>query len=115
MKRILLSIGLAFSFLIIYLVITSIIVVFTKFNLSLIYYIQIPVKIPQLVFYYFYPPIAEDYQIGITPRKAALLVLSVVFNVLLYSIPVYFLLGLAAKFRKPKSLPLIQPPPPPSF
>lgn len=115
MKRILLSILISLGLIIVYLVISSIIVVLTDYDLSVVQKMGYPLALPKTVYYYFSPPITEDYTRELTSRKAITGTLAFLVNILIYAIPVYIGLSLIAKFRKPKQLQENEPPPPPSF
>jgi hypothetical protein len=72
-----------------------------------------PVWLPQRAYFYLFPLTPENY--SMSPSKR--LTLSTGFfltNVLLYSIPIYFLTKYFSKTRKDKP-PEMEPPPPPTF
>lgn len=113
MKRILLSILIAFVLVVIYLTITSIIFLTSNYNLSVLAYIDFPMRLPKLIYFSLFPPTKQDYSMEFSQRTAILGIFFFVANVLLYSIPVYFILLIIGKFRKAKPEQTMSPPPPP--
>jgi hypothetical protein len=95
--------------------ISSIIFVASSYNLKLIGYLDLPVRLPKLAYYYFYPPTPEDFSPRLTPYKTLLAILLYLANVLLYSIPVYLILSIIRWSRKNKPLIETPPGPPVSF
>ena len=115
MKRILLSILIGVVFVVVYMMVVSVISILNEKNVSLLPYLNFPVRLPQVIFYYFSPPTAEDYQMEtFTNRKLFLTFASFIINSLLYSILTYFFLAFISRFKKSKPL-QTEPPPPPSF
>ncbi len=115
MKRILLSILIAFVLVTVYMVAVSIIFLLNNEDVSIVLYINLPVRLPQIIYYYFYPPTTEDYRLQFSQRKVFLGLSFFAANVLLYSILVYFIWNFLSRFRKPKLLQTETPPPPPTF
>ncbi len=72
MKRILLSILIAFTLVVIYLTITSIIFVVSNQNPSIIAYIDYPMRLPKLVYFNFFPPTKKDYSMELSQKKVVL-------------------------------------------
>jgi hypothetical protein len=114
MKRVLLSILTGFALVSVYLGFVALIYVYSD-DREIFFesYIAAPLRLPPTVFYYFSPPPAEDYTPEMTTGTALIGFLFCLANILLYSIPVYFLLTLVSGFRKPKPPPEHTPPPPP--
>lgn len=114
MKRILLSIAIAFAFVIFYLTIVTIIRTFVNHNNPLIFYLNLPVRFPQAVYFYF-SPASIDTRGELTKWKVILAALFFIVDVLVYSIPAYFILRFISRFKKYEPLPTVEPPPPPKF
>jgi hypothetical protein len=110
MKRVLLSILIGLVLVSFYLGVVTVVYVYSSNPAAVLPYVQLPVRLPQIVFYYFFPPAAEDYAQVMTTKNVLMGLSFFLVNVLLYSIPVYFLLSLAAGFGKPKSPPHDAPP-----
>jgi hypothetical protein len=113
-KRFLLSVLIALVLVGTYLVVTSIIFIASEKNMSLLAYMDFPMRLPKLVYFSLFPPTKEDYSMELSAKRAFLALAFFAANVLLYSIPTYFILFIVGKFRKPKPEPT-SPPPPPSF
>lgn len=112
MKRILLSILIAFFIICVYLAIASVFVVATDYKLIAGSYIDFPLRLPKIIYYYFSPPNQQDFASELSIRKVIVLLVTLFGNLLIYSIPVYLILSL---FRKNKESRNEQPPPPPKF
>lgn len=113
MKRVFLSILIALGLVCFYLIVASAFVVWTGSNPAPGSYIDLPLRLPKIVFYYFSPPNQQDFAADITARKLVVFTVAMFGNLIVYSIPVYLLLGIFGKKRtKAKNE---NPPPPPSF
>jgi hypothetical protein len=116
MKRLLLAIAIGFLLVTAYMIVSSVVFVLGGQNISLVPYLDLPVRLPKIVFYYFSPPMAEDFSPAFNGRKVFLGLFAYVANILLYSIPAYFLLTVFLRRRKKVELTqAVEPPPPPSF
>jgi hypothetical protein len=115
MKRLLLAAAIGFVLVTAYMIISSVIFVLSGQNIALVPYLDLPVRLPKIVFYYLSPPTAEDFSHEFTERKILLALFSYIANVLIYSIPAYILLRVISQRRKKAELPQPDPPPPPSF
>jgi hypothetical protein len=118
MKKVLLSLGISTLLLIVYAVISAIILValspdMQHYNMRVVYYVDIPLRLPKYVYYYFFPPTAQDYSQVMTIKRGALAVAFFAANIFIYTLPVYFALLLISKNRKPKPEHQINTPPPP--
>jgi hypothetical protein len=119
MKRILLALGISTILLIIYLILSAVIVFAASpdhnhFNMQVVNTVDIPLRLPKYVVYYFFPPTPEDYRPQLTGRKAILAIVVYAANIVLYGIPVYLVLSIVARYRrKPADQINEQPPPPP--
>lgn len=60
--------------------------------------VDIPMRLPKLIYFYFSPPTAEDYSMKLTVNKALLAGLFLITNILIYAVPVYILLAASGKF-----------------
>lgn len=119
MKRILIAIGIGFVLVFGYLVASgAVLLIMSKdpahLNIDLASKLDIPMRLPKYIYYYFFPPTAEDYSTHFNLRKTLAAVLMFVSNVLIYSIPPYLVLLTIARMRKPKAG-MIETPPPPVF
>lgn len=122
MKRVLLSVAISLALVIGYLIAGAVIVALASPDLnhlsaSAVYKVDLPMRLPKLIYYYFDPPIAQDYSTQLTSfgvRKILLAIGFFVFNVLLYAIPVYLVLTLIARRRR-QPAPTDLPPPPPDL
>lgn len=115
MKRILLAFAISFILVFAYLLVVSVIFVLAGRDTQIVPYLDVPLRLTKIIYYYFFPPTADDYQLTVTWRKAGLSLLFFITNILIYSIPIYFLLRLIGK-RKRKPVPQIDTPPaPPRF
>ena len=114
MKRILLAFAISFVLVVAYMIVVSVIFVAYGQDAQLVPYLDVPVRLPKIVYFYFKPPTAADYQIN-SARQVVLGLSFVVINIFLYSIPVYFLLRLIGKRRKTETQKINTPPAPPSF
>jgi len=106
MKRVFLSIAIAFIFVVSYLI--MLLVLFLNndkkgIGMTALLY---PISLPNVIYYYFFPLPPPD---TLLPK-----LLFFISNVLLYSIPFYLLLILFSKLRKTK-VPSTEPPSPPTF
>jgi hypothetical protein len=118
MNRILLAVALSFAVIMAYMLIASVVVVlvspnYDQLNASAVYKVDIPLRLPKIVYYYFFPPTAQDYSTqvsSLSPRRWALGVAFFVANILLCSIPVYIVLTVVSGLRKPGT---VSPEPPP--
>lgn len=115
MKRILLALLISFFFVAAYLTVLAVMFVMNNYDVRTINYFHSPLRLPQATYFYFFPPTLQDYQPDASTRKMILGASFFAINILLYSIPVYFIMFLISKFRKPKPMPTDEPPPPPSF
>ena len=115
MKRLLLAIAIGFLLVTVYMIVSSIIFVLSGQNVAIVPYLDLPVRLPKIILYYFSPPIAEDFSPELTQRKAIFGLLAFGINVLLYSIVAYILLTIFSRRRKKVELTQAEPPPPPSF
>ncbi|MCU0240737.1 MAG: hypothetical protein MUC29_14950 [Pyrinomonadaceae bacterium] len=108
MKKIVLSVLVAFLVICIYLTISIIYVVTTDFKLEAGSLIDIPFRLPKLIFYYFSPPNSEDFSQGLSTRKLIVGLITFFGNLLIYSIPIYVILSLFQK-KKSQSNPFEKP------
>jgi len=107
MKRFLASILVSLVLIIGYLGISTVIVVMLSespenLDRSLVSLVDLPLRGPKYVYYYLFPPTAEDFStntndVGLNRAFAAVLIFGA--NVLLYAIPIYILLVLVARLR----------------
>lgn len=119
MKRIFLAIGIGFALVFGYLAVSSVVVLMMSkdpahLDMDLVSMVDIPMRLPKYVYYYFYPPTAEDYSAHFNMRRTFAAVLIFASNVLLYSIPPYLVILATARTRKPNTE-LLEVPPPPAF
>src|SRR5258706_11763374 len=119
MKRILLSIAVGFGLVLICLVVGAVIVLaYSKdgvFDPAVVAVVDLPMRLPKLIYFYFFPPTASDYLMQMNAKRWILAGSFFVSNVLLYSIPPYIFLSIWSRLRKPKPLTSEAPPSPPSF
>jgi hypothetical protein len=118
MKKVLLSLGISTLLVIVYAVVSTIILIALSpdaqhYNMRVVSYVDIPLRLPKYVYYYFFPPTAEDYSQVMTIKRGVIAVGFFVANVFIYAVPVYFALFLISKNRKPKPEHQIDTPPPP--
>ncbi|HVE58739.1 MAG TPA: hypothetical protein VNB22_18035 [Pyrinomonadaceae bacterium] len=113
MKRILAAVLISFVFLFIYMAVMTYLYIHNSQNGRWVTNFAYPIALPKVVYYSFFQPTAEEFQIESSKAKF----LSAIFfitNVLLYSLPIYGLLTLFSKRQKSK-LPSTEPPYPPTF
>ncbi len=115
MKRLLLSIAISFLLVTAYMTVSTIIFILSGQNIALVSYLDLPIKLPRILFYYFYQPSAEDFSTDFYVRQMFLDLFSFIANVLLYPIPVYILLTVFSRTRRKVELTQTEPPLPPSF
>ena len=116
MKRLLLAIAIGFLLVTAYMIVSSVIFVLSGQNVAIVPYLDLPVRLPKIIIYYFSPPTAADFSTELSERKAILGFLAFAINVLLYSIIAYILLTVFSRRRKKVELTReVEPPPPPSF
>src|SRR5215207_2168258 len=125
MKLFLISLGITFVLIVTYLMVGVVVVIATSpdqsnLNPSAIAMVDVPFRGPKLVYYYFFPPNAEDFSTNPSDlglKKAVLAVGFFVANLMLYSIPVYLLLRFGRRPRKRKHRDALHhsPPSPPQF
>ena len=115
MKRLLLAIAIGFLLVTAYMIFSSVIFLLSGQNVAIVPYLDLPVRLPKIIIYYFSPPTAEDFSTELSERKAFLGLLAFGINVLLYSILAYILLAVFSRRRKKVELTQAEPPPPPSF
>ena len=119
MKRFLLALAISFGLIVVYGVTASVIVLLAshnhdQLNAAAIYQVDIPLRLPKIVYFYFFPPSAQDYSTRLssyTPQKAGLAIAFSVVNIFIYAIPVYVALTIISRLRKPASS-SAQPPSP---
>lgn len=113
MKRILLSVAISFCLLAAYMTISSTIFILSGEPGGLMPYLDLPVRLPKAVFFYFSPPTAEDFSPALmTQRRIFLTVFFYLANVLLYSIPAYILIRIISRRRRGFESARAEPPPP---
>ncbi len=112
MKLILLSTLIAFFIICVYLAVASVFVIATDYKLIPGSYIDFPLRLPKIIFYYFSPPNEQDFASEFSIRKVIVLLVTLLGNLLIYSVPFYLILSL---FRKNKASINEEPPPPPKF
>jgi hypothetical protein len=125
MKRILLSVLISFVLLIGYLVVSVVVVLgfsndSNSLSSSAIAKVDVPLRLPKYLYYHFFPPSAEDFSTDpsrLDPKRAVVAVGFFVTNILLYSIPVYFLIGMIERKWKGRIdlTRKTEPPDPPIF
>ena len=116
MKRLLLAIAIAFLLVTVYMIGSSVIFILSGQNLAIVPYLDLPVRLPKIIIYYFSPPTAEDFSTKFTTRRWVFALLVFGTNALLYSIPAYILLTIFSRTRKKiVSARELEPPPPPTF
>jgi hypothetical protein len=116
MKRIVLSIAIATGFLIAYLIIAAVVALVFHMDRNVVATVDIPTRLPKVLYYYFYPPSKEDFDMTMTSKKWVLGFLFLVSNLAIYSLPVYGLLVfLGVPKRKATSELIDVPPSPPEF
>ena len=120
MKRVILSIAISAAFLAAYLAVSAAVVIFLspgsdRYNMSVVKMVQFPVTIPNYIYYQFFPPTAEDFSQTMSAKKAVIATAFLLMNIVLYTIPVYIILSIVAKFRKKKLRDSAVPPSPPQF
>lgn len=123
MKKILLSILISFVFLTGYLLVAGVIVVVMSkgsptLDRTAIGWVDAPLRLPKYIYYKIVPPTAEDYSTdtaSLGARKTIVAIGFFVSNVLLYSVPIYFVVILIFRARKQVTVPNEEPPPPTQF
>ena len=125
MKRALLSIAISVALLIVYAMFSSIVVLLLSrdpqhLDPQVVAAVDIPLRAPKYVYYYFFPPTAADYSMNVQnfgPGRIILAATFFVINALLYAIPVFFILTLIARSRSraKQKHQITSPPEPPSF
>jgi hypothetical protein len=115
MKRILLSIAIGFGLVTAYMMFSSVTFILAGEHRELVAYIDLPVRGPKAVFFYLYPPKADDFSPAMNRRKIFLTVFFYLANALLYSIPAYTLVRLVSRGRSRCEMARAYPPPPPTF
>jgi hypothetical protein len=122
MKKVLLSLAISFGLLVVYLIVSDVILILLSpdinhLDLKLAWEVGLPVSLPKVVYYHFFPPTAEDYTQQIGVRRALISLMLMVANVFIYAVPAYLILLIVSKRRKSEGLsPTIDvPPPPPSY
>jgi len=113
MKRYLLAVLISFILLFIYMAVMTYLYVLNNQNGRWLTNFAYPIALPKVIYYYFWQPTAEDFQIE-SSRTQFLSAIFFTSNVLLYSLPVYALITLFSKLRKSKT-PSTEPPSPPTF
>jgi hypothetical protein len=113
-KRLFLTIAISTALVAVYMIVVSVIYIAAGQNTALVPYLDVPVRLPKIVYFYFYPPTAADYQIN-SARQIILGLTFLVINIFLYSIPVYFVLRLIGKRRTVNLKRIDMPPAPPLF
>ena len=114
MKRALLSVMISIFLVVGYLLAIAILMAFNYIDLIQSRYLLRPLLLPNLIFFYFSPPVSNDFVPEFSERKVFIALLFFFSNVLIYSIPVYLIAGIIAKFRK-KKVEHQDPPAPPVF
>jgi hypothetical protein len=120
MKKILLSIGLSTILLIGYLMASTVVVValserIDNLNREAVALVDVPLRLPKLVYYYIVPPTAEDYSMQIGPKRAVLAGVFYVANTILYAVPIYFMIRVFTGYRELGTPEQTPPPPPPDL
>lgn len=88
------------AILIIYLIVASIIAVMSGMNPQVVIKVGIPTSLPKIVYFYFFPPTAEDFKMTLTAKVAVLGLASLIVNLVLYAIPPFLILSLLRLPRK---------------
>lgn len=115
MKRLLLSIVVGFVLVTAYMMVAAVMLVVSGYKIELVPYLDLPMRLPKVVFFYLFPPTAEDFSQHMNQKQLVLAILAYLANVLLYSIPAYIFITLSSRWRRKVALPQMEPPPPPSF
>ena len=112
MKRLALSLFYGFAIPVAYNFALGLLMAWTK-NLSLIMRLSYPVSWPMFIFFRLLPPDSIVYWLR-PEKRLSLVLLVIICDGLLYSIPIYFLLwGFSTRKRKAERVDL--PPEPPRF
>src|SRR5215212_4239143 len=114
MKRILLALAAALVLVTVY-TITLALVVALSGKYWIISYLGVPVSLPKTVYFYIFPPTADDFSSRVTEKKILLTMVAYLINILLYSIPFYILFTIIARRRRKFPTTQPEPPLPPSF
>jgi hypothetical protein len=112
MKRLALSLFYGFAIPITYNLALGLLMVWTK-NSSLILRLSYPVSWPMLILFRLLPPDAIVYWLR-PEKRLSLVLLVIICDGLLYSIPIYFLLW-RFSLRRRKAVRIDLPPEPPRF
>lgn len=123
-KKLLISFALGFGFVFVYLIFSSVVMLVLTNGLQdtqavyRVTYIDLPLRLPKIVFYYLFPPTAEDYALTLSTKKALVSGLIFATNILIYWAIAFVCLTLWNRFSRPKPAPtqsVLSPPPPPIF
>ena len=115
MKRLLLSIAIGFLVVTVYTTAAAVCFVLSGENMALVPYLDLPMRLPKAVFFYLFPPTAQDFSQVMDQRRFVFLVFAYLVNCLLYSIPAYVVLILISRKKRSVNLAQLEPPMPPSF
>jgi len=114
-KRLLLSIAIGFGIVTIYTTAAAVAFLLSGENRALVPYLDLPMRLPKAIFFYLFPPTAQDFTGVMDQRRMLLTVLAYIANGLLYSIPSYGLFRLISRYRRTPRRSQLEPPLPPSF
>jgi ABC-type Na+ efflux pump permease subunit len=114
MKVFLHSILLAFVLICLWLSIATVFVVTNNFDVAKVPFVDLPLRLPKIIFFYFSPPTPQDYMTGFSIRKLVFGLCVFFGNLFLYATPIYLLL-LFFKRTKTEQIRNEIPPPPPTF
>ena len=118
MKRLLFSLVLGTVFVVLYLSVGAVIIMSLTNGFqdtSHIPTVDYAMRLPKIVYYYFYPPTSVDYSVELSAKKGLLGTAFLLANVGIYSLAAYILLSIFSRFHKVKPEVKANPPPPPSF
>jgi hypothetical protein len=88
MKKVLLSLMLSFVLICVYLTISTIFVFATDNKLTVGSIIDYPLRLPKIIFYYFFPPNQDDFAQVFSLRKLTVGLVVFFGNLILYSLPI---------------------------
>ncbi len=117
MKHLFYSILIALLFMSLYLLIASIIVASSNYDVKTVGYVDFPFRLPKILFFYFFPARPEDYGLDISVRRLIIGFSVFMMNLFLYSIPAYIVLRILRKNKNIEASEALNenPPPPPTF
>jgi uncharacterized membrane protein len=89
MTRLLLSIASGLVLVTAYMIVVAGVFILSGENMQLLPYLDLPLRLPKALFFYLFPPTAEDFT---TQKSIVFASFAYIGNVVLYAIPAYALI-----------------------